>query len=215
MSYYITWFEIAAFITSLAAWGTIRKSPYLRWFPLLLFVVVSLEVYETFLKSPKVYINALIYNIQVPIQHLLYLVILYFAMEKSAYRRSIGIASLVFIPWAVVTGLFFTEKGHFNVLAYSVGSILIIIGIVVKFYEMLQNPAGFNFLKAPFFYMLFAYLLFIVGTFPLFTMGNWMYYTKGYKDILRMLKNAMSILNYVLYITYTISFIWMIRRKVT
>ena len=148
-------------------------------------------------------------------EHLLYLVILYFAMERKVYRIFTGVASLGLILWAVITGLFFTEKDKFNVLAYSFGSILIIIAIVIKFYEMLQNPTGFNFLKDPFFYMLFAFLLFRVGTFPLFAMANWMYHNKEYKDILRMLKNVMSILNYVLYSTYTISFIWIMRKKST
>jgi len=212
MNSYITYFEIAAFLASLAAWGTIRRSSYLRWFPLLLFVVVSVEVYETFFRPHNQPLNPMIYNFQVPLQHLLYLLILYKAIDRTAYKRFILAAMLTLALTALGTGLY-TQRDHFNVLAYCVGSVLIIVGIVVKFYEMLQHPIGFNFLKAPFFYMLFAYLLFLVGTLPYFAMGNWLFYEKGYKNLIQIISNAMSILNYVLYSTYTIAFLWMIRKK--
>lgn len=215
MNQYITYFEIAAFIASLAAWGTIKKSSYLRWFPLLLLIIVSLETYETFFRAKKNILNALAYNIQIPLQHLLYLVILYFAIEKRSFKKFPLIAAIGYTLFAVVTDVFFTVKDHFNVLAYSLGSVLIIISIILKFYEMLQHPTGLDFLKDPFFYMLFAFLLFNMGTLPLFVMGNWLYYTKGFASIVHMLIIVTSILNYILYSTYSIAFIWMIRKNGT
>jgi hypothetical protein len=83
----------------------------------------------------------------------------------------------------------------------------------MKFHEMLQNPTEFNFLRNPFFYMLFAFLLFNVGTLPYFTMGNWLYYSLERRDILIVLINVMSIFNCVLYGTYSMAFVWIILRK--
>jgi hypothetical protein len=212
MSSYITIFELFALLASLAAWGQIRSSPYLRIYPLLLLLVAGVETYTTYFKTHRVS-NAWIYNWQVPVQHLLYLLILYFALEKPSSRRLMlyfmaALVLLAGISWALLT-----EKGRFNAIGYCCGSIFVVIGIILKFYEMLQNPTDFNFLRTPFFYLLFAFLLFSVGSLPYFSMGNWLYFVIGYKAAVLVLINVMSILNYVLYGTYTMVFIWIILRK--
>lgn len=212
MSYYITYFEIAAFIASLLAWHVIHKSRYMRLFPLLLFVIVSVEVYLTFFHTPGRRVNAWIYNIQVPVQHLLYLAILYFATYHRKYKQLLIISMIVLVVFAMLSGFFLVEREQFNVYAYCMGSVFIIMGIIFKFYEMLQNPDEFNFLRKPFFYMLFAFLIFNVGTLPYFAMGNWLYTTKGYESYYQILINVMSILNYILYATYTIQFLWMVKK---
>jgi hypothetical protein len=210
----ITYFEVAAFASSVMAWPIIRNSKHLKLFPLLLFVVASVEVYTTFFTlSHASYYNAWIYNVQVPLQHLLYLLILNRAMEVSIHRFYTVIAMTSIVITATVTLLFFVEPNQFNVIEYCLGSIFIIIGILMKFYEMLQNPTAFNFLKVPFFYMLFAFLLFNVGTLPYFAMSNWLASIGGSNNIVILFRNVMSILNYVLYTTYTITFIWIILRK--
>jgi hypothetical protein len=213
MNYYITYFEIAAFLASLAAWRVIRTSKYLRLFPLLLFVIVSVEIYETFFKPAAHSVNALIYNYQVPLQYAIYLIILYYTLDRSRWRKFILPLLAVFVVITILSGIFLTPDDHFNVLSYCFGSVAIITGIMIKFYEMLKNPTEFDFLRKPFFYMLFAFLLFNVGTLPYFAMANWLYFVKGYKDTVIILANVMSVLNYILYSTYTIAFLWMIRKK--
>lgn len=212
MNRFIPYFEFVAFLTSLLAFPIIKKSKYLRLFPLLLFIIVLVEVYQLFFMS-KGSVNAWIYNIQIPLQHLLYLLILHQAVEQSSYKRFLVASGVTLIVFSILTNLFIVEDKHFNVQAYCLGSVLVIIGILVKFYEMLQNPTDFNFLRKPFFYMLFAFLLFNVGTLPYFAMGNWLYFVTTHKDILMMLANVMSVLNYILYTTYTAMFLWMIQRK--
>jgi hypothetical protein len=212
MSRYITYFEIAAFLASLVAWGVIRRSAYMRLFPLLLFLIVGAEVFETFFRAHRGF-NAWLYNWQVPVQHLLYLLILYYSMEKPTGKRVLLLfmfALLLFIP---PSWLFFTASGRFNGVGYCFGSILVVIGIIMKFYEMLQNPSDYNFLRKPFFYLLFAFLLFNLGSLPYFAMGDWLYNTIGYKDAVIVLIQVMSILNYILYTTYTFVFLWILRRK--
>lgn len=214
MSTLITYFEIAAFGASLVAWPVIRKSKHLRLFPLLLFIIVSVEFCLTFFKHSFSFYNAVIYNVQVPLQHLLYLYILYLALERKRFRKFLLLAAAAFIAITIATSIFITHGNRINSIAYCIGSIAIIVGILMKFYEMLQNPTEFNFLKNPFFYMLFAFLLFNVGTLPYFTMGNWLYYSMtGGKEILLVLINVMSIFNIVLYSTYSMAFVWMILMK--
>lgn len=209
MSLYIFYFESAAFVTSLLAWPYLKEKIYFKVFPLLLFIVVTVEAYVTFARS----FSSFIYNIQVPVQHLLYLAIIFLAMEEGRYRKiTIGfiIALVIIVPLSII---FLTEKNHINTSAYCAGATFIIISALMKFYEMLQNPRDYNFLSLPFFYLLFVYLLFTVGTLPYFTMGNWLYYTMKRPDILNVFVNVMTVFNYILYSTYTIVFLWIIRRK--
>jgi hypothetical protein len=213
MSTLITYFEIVAFIASLVAWPYIRKSKPLRLFPLLLFIIVSVELVLTFMKGAFPYFNAIIYNVQVPLQHLLYLYILYLALNREMFKRIILNFIIAFLVITVVSAIFFTEENRINTLSYCTGSICIIIGILIKFNEMLRNPTEFNFLKNPFFYMLFSFLLFNVGTLPYFTMGNWLYQSMQGKQVLIVLINVMSVFNFILYGTYSLAFVWMTLKK--
>ena len=209
MYHYITYFEIASFIAALAAWGIIKKSKYMRLFPVLLFVVVSVESYETFFEPSGNLNNAWLYNIQVPLQYLFYIAILYYAINNKLYRKIIFASAVVLIIVTVITEKYVERQAGFNSWSYSFGSTIVIAGILIKFYEMLKNTTEFNFIYNPFFYILFAFLLFNVGTLPYFAMGNWLWFEKGDKNTVMILHNVMSILNYILYSVYTIAFIWM------
>ncbi|RFM27627.1 hypothetical protein DXN05_13005 [Deminuibacter soli] len=209
----LTYLEIAAFIASLLALKTIWRTPALRIFPLLLGLVAIVETYEEFFANNTSPVNVNVYNIQVPLQHLLYLVIIYFSLGNKRYRKYILFFIITFIVAAIALTLFASVNNRFNAKVYCVGAIYIVCSIVLKFYDMLQNPADFNFLRNPFFYMLFAYLLFLVGTLPYFTMSNWLYFVKGYKTTVQMLVYVSTVLNIILYSTYTIAFLWMTRKK--
>jgi hypothetical protein len=213
MSYYIAYFEIAAFLASLFAWPQLQKSSYLKWFPLLLFIIILVEIPQLFFKAYLPQNNSLVYNIQVPLQHVIYLLILHQATIKPSWRRAILLGGAFFVVFTAITTIFFTEPGHFNVLGYCVGSLFIIIGILMKFYEMLQNPTDFNFMKKPFFYILFAFLLFNVGTLPYFVMINWLNWIQTHQEVARIFNKVMSIFNYILYATYTLAFLWMSLKK--
>jgi hypothetical protein len=209
MSRYIFYFETAALIASLFAWPYLRKKNYFRIFPVILVLVVAIEAYVTLSWS----FNTFIYNVQVPLQHLLYLLLIYLSLEDKKYRiivvTFIAICLVVF-PLSV---LYLTEKNHINTVGYCTGCTFIIIGILLKLYEVLQAPLDLNFLSEPIFYLLFFYFLFCVSTLPYFAMGNWLYYTMKRGDILGIFVNAMTIYNYVLYTAYTIIFIWMTRQS--
>jgi hypothetical protein len=209
MYQYITYFEIAAFITSLLAWKVIKTSTYLRLFPLLLLIIVSVEGYETFLVLPDNVNNAWIYNIAVPVQYLIYLAILHYSINNYFWRKIILVFGLMLIVIAIITEMYFTRNGTFNAWSYSLGSAFAIIIILVKFYDILKNPTEFNFIYNPFFYMLFAFLLFNVGTLPYFVMAKWLTFQKHDVDSVKILSDVMSILNYILYSVYTIAFAWM------
>jgi len=211
MSSVITYFEIAAFVSAWIAWPQLRKSKYMWLFPFLLLIVVAVEAHQTFFRTAP--INAHIYNALIPLQYLFYLAILWLSLKDKRFRKFVLASTVLFIILACVSVLFLHQKGRINTLMFGSGSIAIIIAILLKFYDMLENPVDYNFLKNPFFYILFAYLFFRVGTLPYFTMGNWLYYDLDRPDIVGILVSVMSVFNCILYGTYTIVFLWIALRK--
>lgn len=214
MDAYITWFEIAAFIACLLAVGKLWNHPPWRVFPFLLGITVCVEALETFVYADKAS-NAHTYNVLATLQLLLYGLFLYLNSHSSKVRRIMLWGWLVFLVVALVSMPFYWQPPRFNVIAYTLGCILLVNGILLAFYEMLKSPQGFNFLKLPIFYVLFALLLFIVGTLPYFAMGNWLYFHLRRVDLVQVLANVMSILNYLLYTTYAVCFLWIRATKVT
>lgn len=213
MSQVITYTEVVAFIMSIVAFPQLWKSHYLKWFPLLLFIVVAVEVVQTFFRDFLGDNNSAIYNIQIPLQHLLYMLILYRAMTRPIVKKMIAGAAVFFMIFTIMTVTFYTAPGKFNVLSYCLGATIMVVAILCKFYEMLQSPTDFNFLKIPFFYILFACLLFNLATLPYFLMSNWLYSMQANREILTVLITVMSVFNILMYSTYALVFLWMKVRK--
>jgi hypothetical protein len=213
MSQVITYTEVVAFIMSIVAFPQLWKSHYLKWFPLLLFIVVAVEVVQTFFREFLGDNNAAIYNIQIPLQHLLYMLILYQAMTRPIVKKMIAGAAVFFMVFTFMTVTFYTAPNKFNVLSYWLGATIIIVAILCKLYEMLQSPTDFNFLKTPFFYILFACLLFNMATLPYFLMSNWLYFAQANREIIVIFVTVMSVFNIIMYSTYALVFLWMKVRK--
>lgn len=214
----IIWFELLAFVCSLIALPVIWKSKYLRIFPLLMLIIVAVEGYYKFFAA-RPFMNAPVYNVQVPLQYVCYLLMLYYSARSSSLKRFSIVGLIILVVVNAITTIFFTPEKYSNVWGYCCCSIIAIIGILLKFYEwvIITRTEKYDFLKDPFFYMLFAFLFYNLITLPYFGMANWLYYTNRfteYKGIYTALTEVMSVTNYILYTTYSIAFIWMARAKV-
>ena len=214
MLHYITYFEIAAFIASLIAIPALKKKPFMLLFLVILFLVLAVEIPLTFFDLGSSEINSPIYNLQIPIIQLLYMLLIGKSFQQVAAFQLLKWAMIIFVFFTTVTVLLYNPVTKFNVLSYSAGTLILVISMLYKFYEMLRSPKNSNFLRDQFFYMLFAYFIFSLGSFPMLAMANWLYYTAGMKDLVLILGYVMSILNYLLYTTYTVCFVWMRVTKV-
>ncbi len=212
MNKYITYLEVAAFVACLVAIPKFKGKPHLLVFPWLLLIIVLVEGHQTFFKIQGVN-NTAIYNIQIPLQHLLYLLILYLSFETPKYRRvTLALLAFFILVTALTSSHYFTLKRS-NIISYSLGSLFIVGATLMKFFEMLKSPIGSDFLRDPFFYILFAFLIFNVGTLPRYTMGNWLYSVNNQYDMVQVFTNVSTVLNYLLYTTYTAAFLWIRAKK--
>ncbi|HAA14151.1 MAG TPA: hypothetical protein DCE41_21635 [Cytophagales bacterium] len=215
MNQLIPWFEIAAMAASWLAIQQIRQSPSLWVFPVLLTIIVGVDSTQIIFQTGAYHNNTLIYNLQEPIIWLLYASSLYLAFNAPKFKRITVGSGLLYLLVAIITMPYYLREQQFNVILVAVGSALIIGLILLKLYEMLESPMGFNFLRKPYFYILFLYLIFNVSTLPYFTMVNWLVYDLGREDIIKVLKNVMSVMNVLLYATYTVCFLWIRVTKVS
>ena|SRR5450631_781662 len=179
----IIWFEILAFLCSLIALPVIWKNRYLRIWPFLLLIIVSVEGYYKFFVV-KLGVNAPVYNVQVPLQYVCYMLMLYYSTTRANLRRFFIIGIIIIILFNAITTIYFTPEKYSNVLGYCCCSIIAILSIILKFYDMIVTPrtVKYDFLRDPFFYMLFAFLFYNLVTLPYFGMANWLYYTNRYKE---------------------------------
>jgi hypothetical protein len=208
---YIKYLELAAFIASLIAWPVLRKSRYLKVFPVLLGLIVAGEFYGYYLRLTKGN-NTWFYNFFNPCQFILYLLILYRAIDNKRLR-GLMLAGCVFIAISALLGLEPSFRKMFNIYMYSLGAMLVITGVAAKIYEMV-NVREDSFLRSPVFYIFFSIIFFYIGTLPILVMNNWLAKFDFFNSIRQVLVITFTILNFVLYGTYTYCFLWL-RRKAT
>ena len=178
----------------------------MRLFPLLLFLIAAGELYGYHLA--KVYRNSVwFYNLLDPVLSLLYFLILYFSIISKHFKKIIIGSSVMFILVTCISYKYFYERDLFNIWMYIFGSILLIVFVVFKIYELLEDPANLDFLKNPFFYILIITLLFYTVTIPYMSMNTWIANTEKSRFTI-ILIDVIDILNYILYATYTIAFLW-------
>ena len=147
----LTYLEIAAFISSIFAWNKIKTSKYMRLFPFVFLLIAVSELFGEYLA--KVYHNnTWFYNIYDPIMFLLYFAIMYYSVNNKNFKKFIVIISIIYVLISVCSFSYYYQKEAFNELMYTCGTLILIICIVRKLYELLEDPVRLDFLKIPFFY---------------------------------------------------------------
>ncbi|MEL6537594.1 MAG: hypothetical protein AAFQ98_19395 [Bacteroidota bacterium] len=216
MFHYITWFEIASLAAAIVALPVLWKQSPMRILFVLLLLIVGVELYQTiqFRINPGQN-NSSLYNFFAPLQWLLYGVMLHRILQSRTNRKALGVLIAIFLAITLISLPGYLRTQQYNVISHAAGTLMIVSGVFLAFYEMLKSPISLNFLKHPYFYLLFFLLFFMVGTAPYFVMGNWVYFNMGRPDLAMVLNNVMSILNYLLYTVYTICFVWMRVTKVS
>lgn len=209
MNDYVKYFELAAFVTSLIAWPELRKSSYLKIFPFLLGMIVAGEFYGYYLVVIKGRDSLWFYNIFNPCQFFLYLLILYLAVRSKMFKKVLLTGGFLIIVFVLIWLESFYVK--FNIYMYFLGTLLVIIGVSRVIYETMEAQEEV-FLKLPVFYMFFSILVFYSGTLPMMIMNNWLGEFDFSESVRQIIVLIFTILNLILYGTYTFCFLW-IRRK--
>lgn len=131
--------------------------------------------------------NIFILNIFVPFRYILYSGMFYYNFKSEKFKRFIFPTFLVFIPFAFLdvytSNTDFTDMHNHLVGKYSqvVESVLIIVWVLLYFYELIKFLDITNIISYPFFWVCAGLLIFYSGN--IFYFPFWHYMNKWENDL--------------------------------
>jgi hypothetical protein len=155
------YFEMAALLTSVICIPALRKTK-LRWFPIFLLFIVTLELYGRYLSKTLKMPNAWLYNLSTPIEYLFYFY-LFYKVYKSARAKKIAMALATLFLLSTI--FLHITKGIYlyNDKMLLMGNILAIVLCCYYFYQIFFDEERLSLLKEPMFWIASGILLFNAG----------------------------------------------------
>lgn len=203
-------FEWGAFLASLFFLKQLKKQKLLL-IPVLLFVIVFSEVV-----GKLIAIHALTFvgsyewfNVMIPVQFLCLFLLFYTQTRYRYWRRIIILFSVVVIIMAIVYAL---KPGpqKFHVLNYTLGVIFLSAVCLHYLYECMNSQSIIDIYTNSLFYLAIGTLLYYLGTLPLHSMWNYLFY--NYINIFNPYYYLCYILNITMYGLITFGIIWANRK---
>ena len=197
-----------ACITGFIHWAKVKKT-FWKVFPIYLFFVVCSETFGIYSTYYKYYeISRCFFDyFEIPTEFLFFFWL--FHKNFKAYKFKILpiiCAGLYLGSWIAEIIYFHTDVNHFLSLSYTVGNLLLLVLIVCFFYKLINSELILGFKNNRLFWISTGLLIFYLGSFPYFGLENLM--VRNYTNLFYFFRNIMLVLNSVMYIMFTLSFIW-------
>jgi hypothetical protein len=201
--------EAAACIAGFLNWRKIRHS-YWKWFPLYLLVLVPMELTCLYLVNvmDNWQLNSDIYMyFGIPFQFLFFYWLMWQYLKPyrenkwPLYGAAIYLAILIAdLTW--LTG----QRFWFSSLSYTVGNIVLLVLILLFFIKFIKSEEILRYRSSIMFWVCLGLLVFYLGTFPFFALRSTLYYE--YRDIFNVYLYVTMGLDYLMYIFFTLAFVW-------
>jgi hypothetical protein len=203
-------FEWIAFLTSLAFFKQLKKQN-LVLIPVLLFVIVFSEAIGKLVSIHALTIvsNVEWFNVMIPVQFLC-IFLLFYRQTNYRYWRGIIILFSVIITVIAVVYMLLPGKQKLNVLNYTLGVIFLSAVCLHYLYECMNSQSIIDIYTNSLFYLAIGSLLYYLGTLPLHSMWNYLYY--NYRNIFYTYFYLNYILNITMYGFITFGIIWANRK---
>jgi uncharacterized membrane protein len=118
------------------------------------------------------------------------------------------IAVIAFIVAAItnffISDVFFNLISKFTMIA---GSILILISILLYYFELLRGDSLLQFNKSITFYISVGLLVYYLSMTPLFIYGSYYYTDTGSQSFKKFYLNTLSVANVIMYVTFILGFL--------
>jgi hypothetical protein len=203
-------FEWIAFLASLVFFKQLKKQN-LVLIPVLLFVIVFSEAVGKLITIHALTIVSSMewFNVMIPVQFLCLCLLFYKQSGYLYWRRIIILFSVVITIMAII---YMLQPGpqKFNVLNYTLGVIFLSAVCLHYLYECMNSQSIVDIYTNSLFYLAIGTLLFYLGTLPLHSMRNYLYY--HYKSIFYPYNYLGYILNITMYGLITFGIIWANRK---
>lgn len=182
------------------------KHTYIKWFPIYLLVIVLLELTNRVMEyRGRFEISATVNTIASLLEMLFASYFFYQTLDKKNRK-------LVFTGVAIYILSFIAEKTlirasdyFFQSLSYTIGNLFILIYLILFFIELVQSNRLLHFNTFVVFWIAAGMLIFYLGTFPYYGLFNEL---GKNLDLFIAAAWVATSFNYVMYLLFTIGFIW-------
>ncbi len=201
-------FILISFLASLFLSTKSNQPLYLYLFPLNLAFVLILEILAVKLAyqgKP----NARLYNILSSVQIVFYLWVFSQVIARASVKRYLKVVAGLY-PFMVIFNKLLIQKGDaYHSLTVALGSLFIVLAAVYYFYELFQSEKSIHLVEEPSFWIASGLLFFYSCSFPLFALINY-FYSPSNRIIFNLIYLS-SVLNILLYSSFTIAFLCRIK----
>jgi len=200
--------EIVSCITGFILFKKLRGS-YWRWFPYYLaFIVVAEFTGKYFLEHKMLAACEKFCNLfEVPVEFLFFFWLFYRNFRESKYRKIPLMCIAAYLLCWLTDNLFLSKMNFwFYSFSYTCGNLLLLVLILTYFIGLVTTDAILKYKQDMLFWVSTGLLLFYLGTFPYYGLRNTLVY--NYKQLYITYSYIMYILNCLMYLMFTFSFIW-------
>jgi hypothetical protein len=197
-----------ACLCGLIFWGKVKGS-YWKLFPVYLLFIVFSELLGQYTKVYKLLaINKYYFlYLEIPIEFLFFFYIFYQAFKNKKYSwLPVACSGLYILCWIIDMFFIGSHRLWFSSFSVTIGNFLLLILILTYFIQLVTSNAILNFKGDMLFWVSTGLLLFYLGTFPFYGLGNVLYH--NYRDVYNAYKFITTILDSSMYIMFAFSFIW-------
>ncbi len=198
-----------AFLASLTLFLYPSNQRYLRFFALFLFLTCIIEGAENYLALIKVD-NNLFANLTTIVDFTFYLYLLREIIYRPLAKRYL-LGVLLGYPLLALLNILFVQRNGFHTMTYALGCFLIITFCIYYFWELFQRPNSVKLARQPAFWICSGLLFYYSCTFPIYGGVNLLKVLPNL--ILRNLFTIFTLLNILLYLSFTIAFLCRLRTR--
>lgn len=199
--------ELLACITGFLYWKRIRYS-FWKWFPFYLAYIVLSECAGYYLNFKENYdlkiaiINYLVIPVEFIFLHWLYL-----KNASTLKRKRIVVTGMIaYVLSLAVDCIFFQKKGLSFSFSYSIGNLSLLIIVIAFYIQLATSNEVIHFKKKQMFWVSLGLLVFYLGSLPFFGLLGLVF--SKYYDTYVSYAYVMLLCNCIMYLLFTISFIW-------
>jgi hypothetical protein len=203
----IVLFEALAAITGFITWRKWRNNCF-KWFPIYLSVLFLCECAGYFFGATKNYYALdILYNFFVVPLEISFICWLFYKNLSEGFKKTILALWFIYFVSLVLDHTIFNNRDYiFRSVSYSIGNMVILILTLCYFISLALSSDILYFRNRLMFWISIGFLVFYLGTFPYFGLYNLM--AKKYMSSFINYTWVMIFLNYIMYILFTLGFLW-------
>lgn len=205
----LNFFELLACVTGFIVWAKIRHTHW-KWFPVYLAIIVLVEGTGKYIfyviEDPALNVNVYRY-FGLPVQFLFFCWLFRQYLKNYKEKNWPLFGAIIYIICWIGDFLYFNKQVFvFQSFSYTSGNIVLLVLIILFFVKFMNSDEILKYRSSMMFWTCIGLLVFYLGSLPFY--GLWNTLRSNYFDIFNTYWIIQISLNYLMYLCFTIAFIW-------